>query len=124
MLRRATTSFSHAWEGLIHAVRRERNVRLFLVCYTAFLIVLAALFRLRAWEWVALFLAGGTFLAVELLNTAIERLTDAVDELRGPSNGYHAMLRAAKDVAAAASLVSLVTVGAACAAILVPRIVA
>lgn len=88
-------------------VRCERNVRIFLPCFVL-LLLLCAWLRLLHWEWVLLLLSGGSFLAVELLNTALERLTDAVDELhREKGTSFHQGLKATKDIAAAGSLISL-----------------
>lgn len=104
-------SFSFALEGFTHAVKMERNLQLFLPVYVL-LLILGGMVRLITWEWLALILAGGLFLSVELLNTAIERLTDVLDDDRKVvgRNQYHAIIKAAKDVGAAASLVSLIAV--------------
>jgi diacylglycerol kinase len=50
------------------------------------------------------------FVSVELLNTAIERLTDVLDDQKKVvgRNHYFKMLKAAKDTGAAASLISLI----------------
>lgn len=101
-------SFGFALAGLSHAWKREKNLRLFTWCY---LPVLAAgfYFRLLEWEWIAVLAAGLGFLVVELLNTSIERLSDALDHNRklDGTAGFHPMLKAAKDVAAGASLMYL-----------------
>jgi diacylglycerol kinase len=87
----------------------ERNLQLFLPIYILVLI-LGAMVRLISWEWLALVIAGSMFLSTEILNTAIERLTDVLDDERKVvgRNHYFKMLKAAKDVGAAASLVSLI----------------
>jgi len=110
-MRRMRKSFGFALEGLTHAVKMERNLQLFLPVY-GLLLVLGGMVRLITWEWLALILAGGMFLSVELLNTAIERLTDVLDDekkITGRTH-YFKMLKAAKDVGAAASLISLIAV--------------
>ncbi len=101
-------SLGFAIAGIIHAFEREKNLRAFLLGYIVVL-GFATYFRLLTWEWMAIVIVGGVFLATELLNTAIERFVDVVDHNRKieGSSGYHANLKAAKDVAAAASLVSL-----------------
>jgi diacylglycerol kinase (ATP) len=104
-------SFLHALHGLLHAYARERNLQVFTVVY-ALILIGAGFIGLLTWEWLALILAGGLFLAVELLNTAIERLSDVLDherKLLGRAE-YHAGMKWTKDVAASASLVSLVIV--------------
>ncbi|MBI3332004.1 diacylglycerol kinase family protein [Candidatus Peregrinibacteria bacterium] len=130
-MRKALRSLGHAREGLLHALKRERNFRLFFGGY-ALLLAYGYAIGITPAEAVALLLSGGAFLAVELLNTALERLVDAVDECRqaslpteasakaglptvaphseakaGHDNlPHHIGLKATKDTAAAASLVS------------------
>lgn len=108
-MRRIRRSFGFALEGLTHALSTELNLQLFLPVYILVLI-LGAMVRLITWEWLALILGGGMFLSVELLNTSIERLTDVLDDEKKVvgRNHYHTMLKAAKDVGAAASLISLI----------------
>jgi len=108
MRRSMKRSFGFALTGLAHAFRRERNIRLFLYVYIV-VIAIGVYLRLLTWEWLTIILAGGLFLCTELLNTAIERFVDVVDHNRkmDGGSGYHANLKAAKDVAASASLVAL-----------------
>ncbi len=68
--------------------------------------------RLLPWEWLAILIAGGVFIATELLNTAIEHCADIMDDhhkLLGKKS-YHQSIKTIKDVAAGASLVSLILV--------------
>jgi|CXWL01.1.fsa_nt_gi diacylglycerol kinase len=108
-MRKMKRSLGYAITGLNHAFKHERNLRSFLWGYIVVLACGASL-HLLTWEWLAIVFCGGIFLAVELLNTALERLTDVIDQNRKIEGGttYHAGLKAAKDVAAAASLISLV----------------
>lgn len=69
-------------------------------------------------------LSGGGFLVTELLNTALERLVDAVDDIRRKEDitlPRHAKLKATKDVASSASLVALGITGIVILMIFVPR---
>ncbi len=104
-------SFGFAFEGFVHAMQIERNLQLFVPIYILVL-VLGGLVRLLTWEWLALILAGGCFMSIELLNTALERLSDVLDEERKllGRKSFHAKMKATKDVAAAASLISLIAV--------------
>jgi len=104
-------SFGFALAGLTHAWKREKNLRMFAWCYVPVLAT-GLYFRLLEWEWIAVLLAGFGFIVVELLNTAIERLADALDHNRklDGTAGFHPMLKAAKDVAAGASLMCLILV--------------
>lgn len=115
-MRQSYRSFRYAIEGLTHAVSAERNLRHFIIGYTV-VIVLGFAFGIGAWEWMALIGAGGAFIAVELINTALERLVNALDELyKKQGRHYHIALKQTKDVAAAAAFTML---GAAAIVILI-----
>jgi diacylglycerol kinase len=104
-MKRLKKSFSHAIDGLAHAVSRERNLQLFLPVYGVVLII-GAYVHLLTWEWLTLIIAGFSFFAVEMLNTALERLTDVLDDQKkSAGRHYHASMKATKDVAAGGSLV-------------------
>lgn len=106
-MRQSYRSFKYAVEGLTHAVSTERNLRHFMIGY-AFVIILGFAFGIGAWEWMALVGAGGAFIAVELINTALERLVNALDELyKKQGRNYHIALKQTKDVAAAAAFTML-----------------
>ena len=93
--------FGFALAGLRHALRSERSVRLEALF---FVLVVAALAVLRPdpiW-WAAVMLASAAVVAAELLNTAIETLADHL------CPEVHPKIRALKDCAAAAVLVSVV----------------
>ncbi len=99
-------------DGLWHALTTERNLILF-VCVYGVVLIVALYVHIQRWEWIALIISGFTFVCIELLNTALERFVDAFDEYRRQEHGskhYHLGLKATKDVAAAASLVSLACV--------------
>jgi len=109
-MRKVAKSFGHALEGLVHALATERNLPLFLCSYF-FVLILGSFLHIHTTDWVLIVGAGGGFLAVELLNTAIERLADTVDDEQKKIMGshYHPGLKTTKDVASAASLVYLLT---------------
>ncbi len=107
-MRRMKRSLGFALSGLRHAFEREKNLRMFLWVYIV-VVGLGVYLHLLLWEWIAVVMAGGMFVAVELLNTAVERFVDVIDHNRKieGSTGYHHNLKAAKDVAAASSLIML-----------------
>lgn len=109
-MKRAHQSLRHALHGLQHALATERNLRLFLGTYLAILI-LGDIEGISLLQWLLLIVCGGLFTAVELINTALERLVDTCDELWRKidtnANGHHRGLKLTKDVASAASLVCL-----------------
>jgi undecaprenol kinase len=107
-MKRIQKSFGHALDGLVHAIKTERNLQLFIPVYIVLLLLALPVIRVL-WEWIALLMAGGVFLSIELINTSFERLLDVLDDQKKilGSNHYHSTVKAAKDVGAAASLVAL-----------------
>ncbi|KZN96284.1 MAG: diacylglycerol kinase family protein [Bacillaceae bacterium] len=91
-------SFYFAVQGIAAAFQSERNFRIHV---TAAIIVIAAglFFNISLIEWIVILLLIGGMLALELVNTAIERIADAV------SKEFHPLLKTAKDAAAGAVLV-------------------
>lgn len=91
-------SFLYAWEGLVYAWRVQRNFRL--EAYLGLLALLLALWL--GVDPVPVLLLIALVLSLELLNTALEALTDLASPV------YHPLAKRAKDTAAAAvSLASL-----------------
>lgn len=103
MSRRASLlqSFNWAFDGVVHALRRERNM--WIHFGAAVLVLVAALFfSLNRLEVVALFVAISFVLIAEMLNTSIEHVVDLVTDELDPR------AKIAKDVAAGAVLVATV----------------
>jgi len=94
-------SFGYAFNGIAVAFKNEPNFR---TQITIALIALfsAVVFRFSALEMAILMLTTGFVLILELINTTIEALVDLVSEEIKPK----AMI--AKDVSAAAVLVSVI----------------
>ncbi len=103
-------SFGHAFRGLGILLRSQQNARIHALA--SVLVVLAgAAFRISVAEWGLVVFAMASVWAMEAANTAIEFLVDLV------SPGQHPLAAKAKDVAAAAVLVS--AIGAAIVGLLV-----
>ncbi len=96
---RLALSFRCAFRGLAEAWRCQQNLRIHLLIALA-ASGLAAFLRLGALHWAILVLTCALVIATELLNSALEALTDLV------SPGYHPLARRAKDVAAGAVVVT------------------
>lgn len=105
-------SFGYALEGLVHAVKYERNLRRFLLGH-ALLIALGIAFKIDLFSLILATMTAGFFVVTELLNTAIERVTDTFDDyLKSARGGHeHPGVKMAKDVGSAASLVALTMYG-------------
>ncbi len=110
-MKRVVRSMGFALSGLQHAVRVERNIRQFLVCLIAYI---GVGMYLQFWplEWVIVALTSAMFLIVELLNTSIERLGDAIDDVEKKRRGghFHLGIKQSKDIAAGASFITLLVV--------------
>ena len=92
-------SFNYAVEGIVFALRTQRNMRLHVVA--AVTVLLAALFfRISALELIAIVFAIGLVIVCELVNTAVEAAVDV------STDRYDPLAKTAKDVAAGAVLVA------------------
>ena len=95
-------SFNFAFEGIIHVVRYERNLRIHFLIAVA--VILAAVgFDVTKMELIALLLAIAFVLIAEMLNSALEAVVDLVTPSVEP------LAKIAKDVAAGAVLIATVT---------------
>ena len=94
-------SFVHAARGLRYAINFERNFRIELVmaCFVAGLI---SIFKVKSWEAIVLILMITWVLAIELLNTVLERVVDILKPR------IHPYARLIKDIMAAVVLISSV----------------
>lgn len=91
-------SFVYAWHGITEACK-QRNFR-FHICAMVFVIFFAARFYdFSAEKWAILFLTCAGALALETVNTGLERLADKVTE------EHSHRIRIAKDCAAGAVLI-------------------
>ncbi|NLB79650.1 MAG: diacylglycerol kinase family protein [Clostridiaceae bacterium] len=95
-------SFKNAFKGLFHAICSERNIKIH-TCVAIMVIVLGMLLELDIIRWIAVVLVIGLVFVCELINTAIELLTDMV------TMEYSKQAKKVKDISAAAVLVSSIT---------------
>ena len=94
-------SFNYAIEGVIHVLRRERNMRVHFILATVVL-VLAFAYDVTKVELMALLVAISFVLISEMINTAVEEMIDLTTKVHDPR------AKIAKDVAAGAVLISSV----------------
>ncbi len=92
-------SFQHAFAGLGHALRTQRNARIH-VSIALVVVILGVALKLDPVEFAVLTLTIGFVFVSELFNTVVETAIDLVTE------EYHPLARQAKDVAAGAVLAS------------------
>ena len=89
----------HASRGIVTAAREQQNLRIHL-CVILPVVIFGVYLDLTAVEWAIIILTIGVVVVAELLNTAIEYTVDLV------SPEFHPLAKKAKDVAAAAVLMS------------------
>ncbi|WP_249336596.1 diacylglycerol kinase family protein [Sporosarcina sp. Marseille-Q4063] len=91
-------AFRYAFEGILHAVKTERNFKFHLIA--AGIVILSGLLTgLADFEWYIILVLIGGVLSLELLNSAIERVVNLVTMERLP------LAKQAKDLAAGAVLI-------------------
>lgn len=107
-MQKSIKSLGHSIEGFIEAWKYERNLRTFVVGHLA-LLLLGVACNIDLFSLLILTFAAGLFLVVELLNTAIERLADTIDDCKKvqEKGHFHPGIKMTKDVGAAASLIAL-----------------
>ncbi len=101
-VRRAPTvldSFNFAFEGIIHVLRTQRNLRIHFAIAFAVL-VLALVVNVTKLELIALLISVTFVLIAEMLNSAIEAAIDIA------TTSFDPMAKLAKDIAAGAVLIA------------------
>jgi diacylglycerol kinase (ATP) len=94
-------SFNYAFEGIIHVLRTQRNMRIHFAVALAVLIAGLAVDVSRL-ELIALLLAIAFVLIAEMINTALEAAIDVA------TTSFDPMAKLAKDIAAGAVLIATV----------------
>jgi diacylglycerol kinase (ATP) len=94
-------SFNIAFEGIIHVLRTQRNMRLHFLIAVGVLIA-ALSFDIGRMELIVLLLAIAFVLIAEMVNTAIEAAVDVA------STSFDPMAKLAKDIAAGAVLIAAI----------------
>jgi diacylglycerol kinase len=114
--KRIPRSFAFAFAGLVAILRTTPNFWIHLAAATVALLASVAL-SLPAAEIALVVLVIALVLVVEAFNTALESLADVA------SPEYHPLIKRAKDISAAAVLISAVASVAVAALLFVPRLV-
>lgn len=98
MIKKFFKGFVYAGQGIWSAVKAERNLR-FHICAAFYVLLLSLFYPFGAAEYSILFLSIGGVMAMELMNSAIERAVDTPDPAHWLTAG------GAKDMAAGGVLV-------------------
>lgn len=107
-------SFTFAIEGIGYCIKMERNFKVHLVAM-GLVIIAGFLTKISLVEWliITIFISG--VLALELVNTAIERVVDLA------TTAIHPLAKQAKDVAAGAVLIFAIGSVVAACLIFIPK---
>lgn len=98
MFKQTFKRIGHALDGIIDLIKQENNAKIHLISTILVIIVGIKLdFIALEWIWISLAIAG--VWVMELINTALERLTDLVSPEENP------LAKKIKDYAAGAVLV-------------------
>lgn len=110
-------SFVHAFNGLRILLREEHNSWIHIAAAIV-AIVLGFVFHISTYEWIAIAFAIGLVIALEIVNSAFESLSDFVSPER------HDSIKKIKDLAAAAVLIGAITALAVGLLIFLPKMIA
>ena len=108
-------SFGYGGRGLLHTIQSEQNMR---IHGLAAIVVTTAgwYFKIGLVQWIAIVLCMGSVIALECVNTAVERLADRISTEPDP------LIKQAKDTAAAAVLVAALTSVAVACLVFIPKV--
>jgi undecaprenol kinase len=108
-------SFIFAGQGVWHAVRTQRNMRVHVAAAIA-VVIAGAVLRISAVQWACVTLAIGMVLVAEIFNTVIEAMIDL------HTQQFHPLAKIAKDGAAGAVLIASIAAIGVAIAVFVPRL--
>ena len=108
-------SFTFAGQGVWHAVRTQRNMRVHLAAAAA-AVIAGAVLGISPVQWACIALVIGLVLVAEIFNTVIEAMIDLHTEQ------FHPLAKIAKDGAAGAVLVASIAAIGVAVAVFVPRL--
>ncbi|GIV31795.1 MAG: diacylglycerol kinase [Saprospiraceae bacterium] len=115
MLNKRLRSFRYAILGMLHLFTSQTNARIHVVAATAAM-AMGWYFGIDASEWMAIVIVVAMVFSAEAFNTAIEELTNLV------SPAYHPLAGRAKDLAAAAVLITAIAAAAVGLIVFLPRV--
>jgi len=115
MIKRHATSIGHAVDGMLWAFRTQPNYKthfsLILIS-----IVVAWFLEISYAEWMAILITALMGIIIETVNTAIEKMGDAID------TNYNENIKISKDVSASAMLLYSIGALAVASIIFVPKL--
>jgi len=97
--RTTANSFKYAFNGIKTALKNEPNFRIHAIA-SIVIVILGFYFQITKNDWLILTLTISSVIILELINTSIEAIVDLI------SPKIHPLAKIAKDVSAAAVLIS------------------
>lgn len=94
-------SFKYAISGIVYGMKTQRNI-IIQLCFAVLAIFLGAFLKISKIEWIVIIFTIMFVIFAEMINTAIESVTDLITE------EYNKKAKIAKDVAAGAVLISAI----------------
>ncbi|MFA4833264.1 MAG: diacylglycerol kinase family protein [Patescibacteria group bacterium] len=98
-IKRLYKSFTYAFRGLFKTLREEQNLQIQSVAGLV-VIIFGWYFKIENWEWLILIFVIGLVILMELINSAVERITDV---LKPRLDNY---VKEIKDIMAAAVMLA------------------
>ena len=115
-IRRLFKSVHYSVEGLAYAYKHEQSLWFHLLA-TVTAVCIGLLLDIKSIEWIALILALGLLLTVELINSAIEAAVDLVTLDKNP------LAKVAKDCGSAATFITCILTAIVALTIFIPYII-
>ncbi|MFZ7119900.1 MAG: diacylglycerol kinase family protein [Eubacteriaceae bacterium] len=100
-MKKIVDSFKHAINGIEYSFITQRNIRIHFFI-ALIVLLLGIVVKLEYFELLIILLTINVVIAVEMINTAIEKTIDLITE------EYNLLAKIAKDVAAGAVLISAI----------------
>ena len=111
------TSFKYAFQGVLSAIKTERNLKIHISIMI--LVIIAGIFlKISKMEWIICIILFGLVIGGEMLNSAIETVVDIAMPEINPKAKF------AKDVAAGAVLIFAISSAIIGLIIFIPKIIA
>ena len=115
-LNKRKQAFGYAFKGIYSMFMTEAHAKIHLLA-TICVITCGIIFKIERWEWCAVLICIGGVLMAEAINTAIEKIADAITKER------HPLIGAAKDIAAGAVLLLVIAAIATGLIIFIPHMI-
>lgn len=107
----------NSWNGIICYAKEGKSIIIYLVC-ALIEILMGIVYQINGLEWILIVCILGIILTVEIINTAIEAVCDAV------TKEYNDFIRIAKDCGSASTFVMFIVAIILNIIIFLPKIVA